>query len=198
METLTCPKCSGQLRILPNHTRMIKCDYCGTWIDLDDENLSIKITADINETHNYNYRYEDIAKAEASKAKVRLAQIKDNDRKRDIKVAIFAFATIWALYLLSLSPKLFRSIQGLSSKSKEAAGLISAGTYEDYEGKDYKAVQKQLEVLGFTNINTICLNDGIPFIRNFGTVADVTIDGKKEFYSVDYFEPDDLIIIRYH
>ena len=35
------------------------------------------------------------------------------------------------------------------AKKAHEAGLISAGSYEDYKGEHYEAVVEQLEILGF-------------------------------------------------
>lgn len=80
----------------------------------------------------------------------------------------------------------------------DEAGLISAGSYEDYEGENYEAVIEQLETLGFENITTVDLNDAGIAIWKTNKVDSISIGGDTTFYSSDYFEPDVTIIIKYH
>ncbi|MBQ8186682.1 MAG: hypothetical protein IJ037_07395 [Clostridia bacterium] len=56
----------------------------------------------------------------------------------------------------------------------------------------------QLSELGFENVVTVDLDDsGIAFWKN-ETVESVSIDGDTYFESINYFYPEDKVIVTYH
>ena len=80
----------------------------------------------------------------------------------------------------------------------EKEGKISAGSYIELIGKDYKSVEAHLKAAGFTNIELIELNDsGIMFWNN-GKVETISIGGNTSFDTTSYFTKDIKIIISYH
>ena len=80
----------------------------------------------------------------------------------------------------------------------EKEGKISAGSYIELIGKDYKSVEAHLKAAGFTNIELIDLNDsGIMFWNN-GKVETISIGGNTSFDTTSYFTKDIKIIISYH
>lgn len=86
----------------------------------------------------------------------------------------------------------------IRSTHEKSNGNIKAGSYSDYVGRNYKAVQAELEATGFTNIQLIDLNDsGIKFCKK-NKVEFISIVDKSNFESVDYFSPNDKIVISYH
>lgn len=80
------------------------------------------------------------------------------------------------------------------------AGLIKVTqSNDDFEGKNYKAVESMLRSAGFRNIEKIPLGDlAVGFIQKPGMVDSVSIGGKDEYDSEEWFSPDDKVIITYH
>lgn len=85
-------------------------------------------------------------------------------------------------------------------KEKQAIeeGKVSVGFYRDFKGEDYEVVVEQLKVLGFTNIKLIDLNDSGIFFWNNGKIDSISIGGNSTFESLDFFHPDEVVIISYH
>ena len=126
--------------------------------------------------------------------------VEDNrTTKHDAKVMAIVMGTIVLMAFFSLAMSAFFTHQSEQAASlAQAAGKISAGSSSDYEKEKLDAVVAQLEALGFTNIETIDLDDsGLAFWNN-GKVASVSINGDDSFSNDDYFFPTDKIIITYH
>ena len=52
--------------------------------------------------------------------------------------------------------------------------------------------------MGFTNIVTVDLDDAGLAFWNDGNVDSVSVDGNDSFEDVNYFYPDDKVIIKHH
>lgn len=185
---LVCQNCGAQLEVTE---KMACCAYCGTKLALDDENRTI--------TYNYNETFvkRDEARIHESdtKERIRLKELEHEERKakRETKIGVICGVGIPLLIIISILLGL-----GINKWGAQAQGKISAGNYEDYIGEDYKAVVKQFEEMGFENIVTIDLEDsGLAFWNN-DKVKSVSIDGNDSFESINYFDPDAKVIIKYH
>lgn len=86
----------------------------------------------------------------------------------------------------------------IREKNKEKEGKISAGSYIELIGKDYKSVAAHLKAAGFTNIELIDLNDSEIMFWNNGKVETISIGGNTSFDTTSYFNKDIKIIISYH
>lgn len=67
---------------------------------------------------------------------------------------------------------------------------------DDFEGDKIKSVVKQLESVGFTNIEKVAVGGGIA-VWSWGDVTEVMIDGKTDFGAYAFFPPDAPIVITY-
>lgn len=80
--------------------------------------------------------------------------------------------------------------------AKEAASPLSS---EDILYDNYETIVKQFEDAGFTNVQTVKIEDLITgWLTSDGEVEEVTIDGSAEFLEGDYYIADVEIIISYH
>ncbi|MDR0854287.1 MAG: hypothetical protein LBN34_07950 [Clostridiales Family XIII bacterium] len=69
----------------------------------------------------------------------------------------------------------------------------------DFQGKNYKDVNTELENAGFTNIELEPIEDLITgWVTNDGDVEDVSVNGKTDYTSGSKFAKDAKIVIRYH
>ena len=70
---------------------------------------------------------------------------------------------------------------------------------DEFEGENYKDVVTRFQMAGFTNISTEPIEDLITgWLVKDGEVEEVSINGKTSFGSSASFEPNAIIIIRYH
>ena len=117
---------------------------------------------------------------------------KSKNKDNSIIVVIglfFMIFTIIGIILLSLQIKEKNAIED---------GKVSVGFYKDFEGENYEVVVEQLKVLGFTNIKLINLSDSGFLFWNKGKVDSISIGGNSTFDSIDYFYPNEIVIISYH
>ena len=126
--------------------------------------------------------------------------IEDNrTTKHDAKIITIVMRTLVLVMIFALAMSSFYTHQReQAASSAQAAGKISAGSASNYEKEKVDAVVAQLEALGFTNIETIDLNDSGLAFWNSGKVASVSINGDNSFSTDDYFFPTDKVVITYH
>ena len=196
LKKIRCPNCDGVLDIKLDNKEYIFCPYCGDKFFIDDEkkeytinqNIHIKKDININKHTSHTNRYID-------DADVIRAKTKDREQK---------YSWIgWVSYFLVCFILLGICAYMIDEPEREAkkaisAGKISAGSYEDYEGDNYQAVFDQLEALGFENITCIDLDDAGLMFWLSDDVECVSIGGDTSFSRYDYFDPDEVVIIKYH
>ena len=178
LNKLICPNCNAQLNIkLENGEEEIFCPYCGQKFLIDDEKKMININ---------------INKSTVDEAKIIREKNKEKEDKRNFVVLIITFLiSILTLVIIWGGPQINKIVA-------EKEGKISAGSYIELIGKDYKSVEAHLKAAGFTNIELIDLNDsGIMFWNN-GKVETISIGGNTSFDTTSYFNKDIKIIISYH
>lgn len=186
LRKLTCPGCGASLELkISNETSSVFCQYCGQHFSIDDGKREYTINKNVNINKNIHTRYTDDAEV-----------IRAKNETPDIKVfLIFIAIMIGLMFFITDGFGLFSAMK---ANKAEEEGKISAGYHDDYEDEDYKAVVEQFEIMGFTNIETVDLNDaGIRIWKN-GKVESVSVDGDTSFNSDDYFYPTDTVIITYH
>ena len=70
---------------------------------------------------------------------------------------------------------------------------------DDYEGRMYEEVEKELKDQGFKNVKTAKIEDLITgWLTKDGEVDKVTIDGKDSYKSGEWIDKDAKVIIFYH
>ena len=184
---MECPSCGANIADnIPEDMKYMFCKYCGQKMFIDD---GVQRT----EHHEINEDITEIKKAEFdNEFKLKELEHKERDDKR----AIGLFLIIMGIAMLMMFfPIIYFSAEPLIAK---AQGKKSAGSANDYKGKDVSVVTDSLRDLGFTNITTYDLNDAGWFWNKEGTVSEISIDGKSNFWSSDYFDPKATITIYYH
>ena len=69
----------------------------------------------------------------------------------------------------------------------------------DFRTKDYRVIERELSAAGFTNIQSIVLNDlMIGLLKKPGIVESLSVNGETNALQGARFLPDVLIIISYH
>lgn len=189
LKQMKCPSCGAGIAVDLKGRNTAFCPYCGSQFSVDDGVTRAEYHYSYNHTTSYHKRYTDDAAVERERRKDR-----ENAREHRVTmliiigwgVVLFFFCGLW-LY------------EDAKEQKKIDSGMIQVGqSAEDLEGKDYHAVVAQLESAGFKNITTIDLDDSIILIRPADTIESVTIGGKADFHSDQYFDPDVPIVISYH
>ena len=195
LDELRCD-CGSRLKIKVSETKgtYAYCSFCEKEFPITQPQSSStpqEKTTNIN--ISYTTRHIDEAK---------VLKVKSEQSKAFIKPILIIVSIIIAL---SLTFVFFNNIKSCYSEIEQereqeienaiAQGKISAGNYFNYLNDNFEAVIQELKLLGFTNINTIDLDDSF---FDSEEVAEISIAGNNSFGENDYFNPNDLIIIKYH
>jgi len=194
LQKLSCPNCNGKLNMKVENSQYIFCPYCGQEFFIDDGkkvhvfNRNEKKDININKSINYTHRKVDDADIIRAKSEA--------NEKRNGWIAMLVYLCV----MVALIAFCFFMANREEKDKQEAiaAGKIQAGFHEDYLNENYEAVVQQFEILGFQNISTVDLNDAGLAIWNSDKVESVSISGNASFYSDDYFDPNEKVIITYH
>ena len=186
---MECPSCGGKI----NDQIQEGMKYCGQKMFIDDgvkrsEHRTVK--EDLTELR----RIESEKEIELKRLEM---QEKDDPRTNRmlkgwlISCLVLIIGGISAIYIDD-------AVRNHHIAQMEQQGMISAGSHQDFEGKNKDAVVAQLRDLGFTNIKTYDLDDAGWFWNKEDTIDTITIDGESGFSESDYFVKDAKITIAYH
>lgn len=210
---IKCPNCGATLNYEEGR-KVLYCQYCGEKILIDDD-------------HEYTYHHiddADIKRAETDQmVKMRWLEMEERERRRYFRAAVGLCIICAALVIIGVIGMsvdnagmgiggLFAIIIGIlgwdylsESNKKNMAdisknlGRIKIGkSSSDFEGKDYRDVEKSIRSYGFTNISMDAMGDlTFGLIYKPGRVDTITIDGNR-FSNDDWFSPDAHVVISYH
>ncbi len=183
---LKCPECRANLEIEEGYAHCY-CKYCGNKIILDDDKAEWTYTKNININKTTSHTYRHIDDADVIRAKEEAA----NESRKSKNAMITVIACFLFMGLL------YGAVYGIPVL-QELSGKVSAGSYKELIGEDYKTVEAHFEAAGFTNIELIELNDSGILVWNKGKVKTISIGGNSTFSSYDYFDPDTKVVISYH
>lgn len=189
---LTCQNCGANLDIKDN---IAFCSYCGAKLVIDDENRTT--------THNYNYNYTHTKRDEARirenerKEKIRLQELENEEKQktRDNKQLYFVFGFLIFIMLFSVGMSIY-----YSNAEKPKSGQIKMPcAMSDYKGEQYDEVVRELEDLGFYNIESAEKKDLVTgWVTKDGSVYKVSINGDNDFEEGDIFSEDAEVVVTYH
>ena len=187
LQKINCPNCSGTLDMKINpKSEFIFCPYCGQQIHIDNGKIEYTITKNININKNINHTKRTIDDADVIRAK---------NEGMDNKIVVFIMLFFFIVGFGGLF--LGWGLEEIETKKAIEAGKICAGSDEDYIDSDYEAAVEQLKALGFTNITTVDSDSAGLAFWNSNKVESVSINGETNFSSVDYFEPDSAVVVKY-
>ena len=188
---IECPNCGANIDVPKNGQRIVFCPYCATSLDYDDTDLRLTIDESVEKvTHKIDY------------AKLAEIEYKERKEKRDNKIILLGIlALLLPGTIIGTWPYITRFLRDTADKSKVTAlseqGFICPGkSAEDFEGEKADSVVKQLESVGFTNIEKVAVGGGIA-IWSWGDVKEVMIDGQNDFGAYAYFPPNAPIVVTY-
>ena len=92
-----------------------------------------------------------------------------------------------------------QSAEERAAAEAEAARIAMPEASSDFYSENYQDVITQLQLAGFTNIETTAMEDLIfGFLISDGGVETVSVNGRADYQSGDKFEAGALILITYH
>ena len=187
---LTCKNCGAKLDVKEN---IAFCSYCGDKLLIDDENKTI--------THNYNYTYvkrdEARIRENEREEKVRLQELENEEKqkKRDHRAVYFGFGMLIFVMLFSLGMGIYYSYV----ETPKDGEIKMPCAMSSYKGEQYEEVIRELEDLGFYNIESVEKKDLITgWIKKEGSVYKVSINGDSSFEEGDIFPEDAEVMVTYH
>ena len=211
MKTIECPNCGGKIK--KHEGEYLFCPYCGSELDIYDNRIKIdkrvhiikEDIAAIKEADNHNLieqnRHKEMLLNRGRFFWQTLWEGMEDENRSTTVLTILVFSLIIVFFVASFG---YSAITDIVEKRQHQAaikeGLITAGSYYDYEGMNYDAAESILRLKGFTNISFVDLNDASIFKKGYkeDTVASISIAGDSHFYADTFFKPDDIIIIQYH
>ncbi len=192
LQTMICPKCNGQLYFESGQDTCF-CSHCGTQVFRNDSGK-----------RTFTYRTIDEAKIKEHEIvhdiAIKQIEYKERKEKKSFKQALIVLGIILGLnvvlwtFIISVSSSGEKEYQKIAAEMT-TLGKISAGSEYDYKDKNYKSAIAMLETAGFTNIETVELNDAS---SKDGIIDTIAIGGKSDFKREDFWDPDVKIIITYH
>ena len=205
IKQFSCPNCDSQLdpNMIEDNTS-IYCPYCGYYFTVENENHTQTSNKNINKTVTINKNIHNQITNDAEVIRANTERKKHSSGN--------AWAVFWIIVVIGLvvfgvvklkeydaDQKARMAEQEEAIEKAERAGKIQV-QYDSYTFKDenYKTVKAKLEDAGFTNIETVDLEDSGLAFWNYGNVEFVSIDGKKNFSSDNYYMPDVKIVIYHH
>ena len=188
---LTCQNCGAALDVKDN---VAFCSYCGAKLLLDDENRTI--------THNYNYTHTKrdearIREAEQKEA-VRLKELenKENQKIREHKQQKWILIG-WAIAIVVAFAIL--GIMALVENLETQSNVQMPCAVSEYRGENYEEVVRELEDLGFSNIEISAKKDLVTgWLTKDGSVEKVSINGDTDFEEDDIFPKNAKVVVTYH
>ena len=191
---INCPCCGGRVN---GDTKITYCPYCGS---------QLKLGEDITITKNVSIKKEYTDTAAILKIK---SEQKEFSRSiiKAIIITLLCIAIIASLILIPYGIKRKEDLKALQQQQLEqqrindaiAQGKIAIGcSDESCVDKKYSEVLYQLQAAGFTNIVLNDLGTGGFLWLKIDNVKSISVAGKTDFSSDDYFFPDVQIVITYY
>jgi DNA-directed RNA polymerase subunit RPC12/RpoP len=210
-----CPECGAELQVEGNR-EFAFCTYCGAKIMLQNDNEQI-----------YHYINDaDIKRAETEQL-IEIKRMEIAERKQaaaeKIKakkvrisvvvgiVMVLAFATELINPLLGIGGITIGAWLGIvliamwakgdnKSDDIDEDGRVKVPSgISDFENKNYVAIESMFKSAGFTNVQSIPMNDlttGI--LKKPGMVDSIIVNGKPISSGGKRFYPDATVVISYH
>lgn len=207
MKKIKCPGCGGSSLERNTNDGTYTCQYCGTVFDPNDISYH-KTTHHIYDNKADVIRAESVAKWYDNEQQFRTRAYEDEreDRKQErtlnkagevinnlsnsvtktVKQSILWGTVILVAVVAIVAFLIFR------------IGKIRVAPSYTYRGVEYSIVYKQMEDMGFSNIETKALDDLTKSsLDRENQVASITIDGKS-FHAGAWFPKKANVVLNYH
>ena len=210
LNVIKCPECGANLQIEEGRKQMF-CSYCGTKIIMTNEN-------------EYIYRHIDdaeIAQAETNRLvemkRMELAEKSRIQKQKIKKLKIIISIILGAIMLISFAihetqMMLLGMVCALALMMMWMGEIGNQPDDDIYDGKikvpnsidgfgnkSYKAIEELLRSAGFSNIQSIPLNDlTTGLLKKPDMVDSITINGNTIQSGGKKFPPEAKVVITYH
>lgn len=196
-DSFKCLNCGSQLsEDYKINENTIICPFCGA------EHVSKNNTNSTSKPNNNTYNKVNNYKLDRSKSNyVTINKNTPSKQKNSSENKLIFRATLIGLaifIIICIAVSLSENAKEEKINAMHAQGKYSIGNSEDYIDKNYKEVKASLELLGFTNIELVDLDESSFLSFNKNDVKTITIDGKSSFDDDDFFPLDSKIVIMYY
>ncbi|MBD5081442.1 MAG: hypothetical protein HDT44_06720 [Ruminococcaceae bacterium] len=190
--SLNCPNCNAPI-IVEGDRNYAHCEHCGTSFAVDDGINRTEHTVNINK--NKTYRKVDEARIHENdtyeRIEIEKLKYKSKKDKREIILILMMLLPIIIFFLYGLHERYVNTPNSNEVK-------ISASA-ENYKGRNYQEVVNELKAAGFSNIETVAVDDLITgWITKENSISQISINGDFKFSSGKIFPKDAKVIISYH
>ena len=117
----------------------------------------------------------------------------DAKRRQILIKAVIAFIVVMFVIILVVVIN-----SKISNSTKISQGYIYVDNPDKFVGNHYQKVVKQLEAMGFENVETDDLNDAGIYSNNPDEVDNVTFNGIEAGESGGYHHKSDAVVVHYH
>ena len=225
--SLKCPECGAALNIEAGRKQCF-CSYCGAKILIDNDHEYTYREIDEAEIKKAEVTREvELKRLELiEKHNVSVARRKRNRIILTIVISAIGFVLcligsiagkasgdgnsswyeLWALGFFVIIGVVFAWILRSNNDSNEDDEIIDFSErvkipkgVNNFDQKNYKAIEKVLRKAGFTDVTCIALNDlKLGLLKSAGTVASITVNGNEINSGGKKFPKDASIVITYH
>lgn len=219
MVAMKCPQCGADLEIDPTR-KTIFCNYCGAKILIQNDNEYV--------FHYRTTDDADVERAETDrmvkKHQIELSRMRavNKGKKFRFKVQVTVILGIIGLVMITIGILGGESLEGFGVAGAWAFLAIALiwilgmdkdddeeydisdrakvpDSIDDFESKNYKAVESILRSAGFNNIKCIGLNDlTTGLLKKPGLVESITINGHEVECGGKKYSKNADVIISYH
>ena len=191
--SLTCPNCNAPVKV-ENDRKYAHCEHCGTPFAVDDEIKRSERTVNINK--NKTYRKVDEARIHENDTfeRIEIERLKYEAKKEKSSnfIIIFMILSLFAILF-------FMWFQGHYESTPNSNEIKISASAENYKGRNYQEVVNELKAAGFSNIETVAVDDLITgWITKENSISQISINGDFKFSSGKIFPKDAKVIISYH
>jgi len=183
---LKCESCGAVLKVNED-LKKISCNYCGSEFLVDDGSTT------------HIYRKIDEARIKESEIKDKISarelEYKERKEKRDNISIFISFGILILMMLFCLAMSAYFEKKSIPNEN-EVKVPVSA---KIFERENYEQVIRELEDIGFENIESNALEDLVTgWVTKDGAVEKVSINGDTQFDEGDIFPKDASVIVTYH
>lgn len=223
MRSCNCTNCGANLTVDDNNRDFAFCQYCGAKIMLDDYRSTHRV---VDEAKIKQAETEQMVKLKQLEMAEKDRANREKTLKLKIKISLILAAVgilmmvigymagsatgdsdsgFYMLSMVGMFPLMGAAYIWLFSnnKDKEEPDLGDKAkvpsSIDEFEKKNYSAIEAMLRSAGFTNIKCVPLND-LPMgvLKKPGMVESITINGQTVESGGRKFPCDAMVVISYH
>ena len=216
--SMKCPECGASFNLEKGRQECF-CSYCGAKILVNNQNeyvfrhideaeikqaeVAMKYAENeqllrLKQLEISNQRREEVKKEKSTKAVLGIGLITLGILLRMYKVELALLAIVLFIIGIVFLFKAFKTNYYGIDNDIEIRKIKIPDTAVEYNRKNYKLIEQIIKGAGFTNVETIPLDDlTTGFLKKSGTVESIIIDGQPVSSGKKYLS-NSLVVISYH